>query len=359
MDDSICDWNGTINHYVMDISDEDSNNSSDSEWSSESRESDEESDKEWDLESEGNCVVLERMRAEAAQELVKLLEPSATEELMKPKTNKEWKEAGKSMRGVYTGSSAWTQRRKDKELQDKETKDAVEQQSPSVSIMRQFFKPAPSDVHLRPQPPPPNPVSNLKDFTSRLGYTSDDSETDSKNNSDSEIVTATSSPLLSGLISSSEPTPALASSTIMASEPHFTARLPPPLKRRKLEISYRVACQQRKDFRHKERELALKAVTKLIQSKRTTFDAGNNSLQATRACAAESCLRLVVNKGQSLTAASITAAEAFGLSSNHGARSVREWTGIWIKRRELPKSGRGTHAKTFSLLSDPVFLEGI
>ncbi|KAL0056655.1 hypothetical protein AAF712_016739 [Marasmius tenuissimus] len=126
IDDSICDWDGTINHYVMDISDEDSNNSSDSEWSSESRESDEESDEEWDLESEGNCVVLERMRAEAAQELAKLLEPSATEELMKPKTDKEWKEAGKSMRGVYTGSSARTQRRKDKELRDKETKDAVE-----------------------------------------------------------------------------------------------------------------------------------------------------------------------------------------------------------------------------------------
>ncbi|KAF9259458.1 hypothetical protein L218DRAFT_974626 [Marasmius fiardii PR-910] len=104
----------------------------------------------------------------------------------------------------------------------------------------------------------------------------------------------------------------------------------------------------------KERELALNAISKLLQSKTTSFDAGNNSLQAIRARTVESCLRLVVHNGHTLTTASVTAAEAHGLSSNYGSRSVRKWSMMWIKDRELSVSEQGSHAKTYTLFSDPV-----
>ncbi|KAL1743994.1 hypothetical protein HDZ31DRAFT_39713 [Schizophyllum fasciatum] len=97
----------------------------------------------------------------------------------------------------------------------------------------------------------------------------------------------------------------------------------------------------------------------LIRSKRAVFQAGDASLQAYRARAIESHLRMVVHNGRKHMEASEMAAEAQGFARKWGGRLVRHWVKRWINERELPESRRGCHAKTFSLLSDPAVREKI
>ncbi|KAJ7648920.1 hypothetical protein B0H17DRAFT_958733, partial [Mycena rosella] len=40
-----------------------------------------------------------------------------------------------------------------------------------------------------------------------------------------------------------------------------------------------------------------------------------------------------------------------------GSRLTRCWTAVWVKKRDLPESDRGRHAKTWSLLNDPEIKE--
>ncbi|KAJ7355303.1 hypothetical protein DFH08DRAFT_912378 [Mycena albidolilacea] len=98
-------------------------------------------------------------------------------------------------------------------------------------------------------------------------------------------------------------------------------------------------------------------IEKLIASKRTAFDAGQNSLQAYRARAIQSHLQMVVRNKRKAIEVSEIAAESQGFAPKWGGRMVRTWVGYWLKNRELPASVRGKHGKVFSLLDDPNICE--
>lgn len=181
---------------------------------------------------------------------------------------------------------------------------------------------------------PPLPLEARHSFADHVAYLSDeDSESepsdDDKSSSDLEL----------------ESIPAAASSLRIAAAP--------PRKRRKLDIPFRLQKQQARTKRADELKKALEAVEKLLRSKKTVFDGGERGLQARRTRAIESHLRLVVVNGHSFTVASETAAEANGFAVKWGSRQLRSWTRRWLLIRELPKSMRGRHSKTYSLLSDP------
>jgi hypothetical protein len=55
--------------------------------------------------------------------------------------------------------------------------------------------------------------------------------------------------------------------------------------------------------------------------------------------------------------ASAMAAETHSFAASWGSRLARQWTAGWVKRRVLPESDRGRHAKTWSLLNDPEIKE--
>ena len=52
--------------------------------------------------------------------------------------------------------------------------------------------------------------------------------------------------------------------------------------------------------------------------------------------------------------ASQAAAVGAMMARGWGGRQVRRWMHTWVKQRELLQSKRGTHAKTYSLVSDPI-----
>ncbi|KAJ6583707.1 hypothetical protein B0H10DRAFT_1654173, partial [Mycena sp. CBHHK59/15] len=80
-------------------------------------------------------------------------------------------------------------------------------------------------------------------------------------------------------------------------------------------------------------------------------------LQAKRVRVIQSTLHLVVRNKRKLMDASAMAAETNGFAVGWGSRLARSWTAAWVKRRELPESDRGRHAKTWSLLNDPEIKE--
>ncbi|KIL55377.1 hypothetical protein M378DRAFT_90974 [Amanita muscaria Koide BX008] len=136
-------------------------------------------------------------------------------------------------------------------------------------------------------------------------------------------------------------------------EPSFSIRPAPPLKRRRLDIPARVKIRKAREERQKKLVLALQDIEKLIKSKQDIFEAGQNGLQAYRARAIQSYLRMVVhNKRDGMTASQI-AAESQGFAVNWGSRMVRKWVRHWVEKRVLPISKRGSHTKSFSLISDP------
>jgi hypothetical protein len=98
---------------------------------------------------------------------------------------------------------------------------------------------------------------------------------------------------------------------------------------------------------------ALADMEKLLKSKKTEFVAGPRGLQARRALAIQSHLKLVVSNNQLFVDASEMAAETHGFAQKWGGRQLRSWTRNWAKTRQLPKSAQGKHAKVYLLLSDP------
>ncbi|KAL1689942.1 hypothetical protein GGG16DRAFT_34693, partial [Schizophyllum commune] len=193
----------------------------------------------------------------------------------------------------------------------------------------------------------------------------EDDEPSSTSRASTPIASAPSSSAPSSPSSTrgtASPAPAAASSSVVAGvrrKAVFRVQLAPARKRRKLEVPARVARQKRREERAKELKAGLIAIEKLIRSKWDVFQAGDASLQAYRARAIESHLRMVVNNGRKHMEASEVAAEAQGFARNWGGRLVRHWVKRWIDERELPESRRGCHAKTFSLLSDPAVREKI
>jgi hypothetical protein len=128
----------------------------------------------------------------------------------------------------------------------------------------------------------------------------------------------------------------------------------PPLKRRKLDISFRAQRKLDKEKRENERITALEAIEKLLKSKKTVFISGPSGLQAKRARTIQSYLALVVKRGHSSIDASECAAESHGFAPVWGGRQLRSWTRNWVSKRELPQSLAGRHAKVYSLLEDPM-----
>ena len=132
--------------------------------------------------------------------------------------------------------------------------------------------------------------------------------------------------------------------------PEFPVSEPPQLKRR---IPKRIARHNAKESHRRKLEAALKDIEKVIASKLTQFQAGRNGLQEYRARAVRSYLHMVVKNGRKRIDASRRAAESQGFSANWGSRLVRTWARAWVDSRALPKSDRGRHVKSYTLLSDP------
>ncbi|KAJ7695321.1 hypothetical protein B0H14DRAFT_3530210 [Mycena olivaceomarginata] len=110
---------------------------------------------------------------------------------------------------------------------------------------------------------------------------------------------------------------------------------PPPKKRvrRKLDIPARTARLVAREHRAKALQSGLQDIEKLIASKRTAFDAGQNSLQAYRARAIQSHLQMVVRNKRKAIEASEIAAESQGFAPKWGGRMVRTWVGYWLKNQ--------------------------
>ena len=113
---------------------------------------------------------------------------------------------------------------------------------------------------------------------------------------------------------------------------------PPPLKRRKLDVSYRVQRAEKRAARILDFTAALKDIDKMIRSKKTKFVSGPHGLQARRALAIRSHLRLVVKNGRFSIDASMRAAESHGFAAKWGGRNLRSWTRNWTRNRALPHS---------------------
>ncbi|KAH9165903.1 hypothetical protein EDB89DRAFT_2076344 [Lactarius sanguifluus] len=126
------------------------------------------------------------------------------------------------------------------------------------------------------------------------------------------------------------------------------------LKRRRLNVPLK---EQREDGRrraHEARTEALKDIKRVISSKKYTFEGGENGLQAYRARAIQACLHAMVDQKMGAIEASHAAAVGAMMAREWGGRQVHRWMHVWVKQRELPQSKRGTHAKTYSLVSDPI-----
>jgi hypothetical protein len=136
-------------------------------------------------------------------------------------------------------------------------------------------------------------------------------------------------------------------------ETRFQITQPPPLKCRRLDVPYRVGCQQLQEERRLLLEKALFDIEKLIASKKTKFEAGRGGLQARRAQAIQVYLFMVLKNKRKGVDASERAAEAQGFAAEWGGRLVRNWVRKWVDSQMLPKSKRGRHVKSFSLLEDP------
>jgi hypothetical protein len=98
------------------------------------------------------------------------------------------------------------------------------------------------------------------------------------------------------------------------------ARLPavPHTKQQRLEVPYRVQCKQRQEKRHEELEQAFHDIEKLLLSAKTRFSGGQNGLQACRACAIQSHLRLVTKQQRGFVDAAERAAESHGFAVKWG-----------------------------------------
>jgi hypothetical protein len=217
-----------------------------------------------------------------------------------------------------------------------------------VQVMHKMFLKPRAASRIMTLPPPqvttPAPVLEVKaptendvvaeHVTDLAGYLADSSSSSESDDDTEDMTHSTHSPITS-----------------------VSTRLPsvPPLKRPcRLEIPFLTQREDVKAERRKEMEAALSAIQKLLASKKTKLVSGPHGLQAHRTIAIEIHLRLVLKSGRSFIRASEHAAEASGFAEKWGGRQLHSWTRQWLKKRELPKSERGHHAKIASLLCNPV-----
>lgn len=183
--------------------------------------------------------------------------------------------------------------------------------TPALRFRSFFTKPSPASSQPSPAPsdslvPSPNDDTLGDDEPVFTGYLSDLSSEDSSSSSEEEADDERDKP--------------------------------PPAKRarRKLDVPARTVRICAREDRLKALQSGLKDIEKLIGSKRTEFDAGQNSLQAYRACAIQSHLQMVVNNKRKAIEASEIAAESQGFAAKWGGRMVQTWVRCWLKKRELP-----------------------
>ncbi len=62
----------------------------------------------------------------------------------------------------------------------------------------------------------------------------------------------------------------------------------------------------------------------------------------------------MVNQNIGVIEASQATAVGVMMVKGWGGHQVQWWMHIWVKGRELPQLKRGTHAKTYSLISNPI-----
>jgi hypothetical protein len=62
----------------------------------------------------------------------------------------------------------------------------------------------------------------------------------------------------------------------------------------------------------------------------------------------------VIKNGQLFAVALEMAAETHDFAPKWGGWQIHTWTKQWLKTRDLPKLLKGSHAKLYSLLNDPV-----
>ncbi|KAJ7205486.1 hypothetical protein GGX14DRAFT_367159 [Mycena pura] len=136
----------------------------------------------------------------------------------------------------------------------------------------------------------------------------------------------------------------------------------PTRKRRRLAVPVRVEREKKQHTVQDQREAALEAVNKVLDSKKKTLElsGGHNGLLAVRLRAIQSCLRLMVAKNKmGMMEASKTAALAHGFSAAWGSRLIRRWTQEYVKNRAFPQSERGCHSKLKSIFDDPLVLDAV
>jgi hypothetical protein len=330
---------------------------------------------------------------------VEVLQPSTFQRMHQSAreiTARGWNREGQS-RGTYTGTSERSQQRqrqraRDKEEQDKKTRETYvihtlssQATHPSPSCrkdamrFRDFFRP----VQRQPPAPlnPPQSAAPLSDVTlpsanthlvvsESIPFVLYDSELESEPESScsesesDELATAAQAVNEPHISDSNE-----GDARTFCGQKRFLPQVetirvhgypvivPPPRKRKKLDIPYRAARVLRKKQREEEAQKSLKDITRLLNSKKTEWDGSKvvsgRSLQAQRAQAIEAVLKMVVNDKERLMMAAQIAARYHSWSVAWSCRLVCRWTREWMKTRELPTSSCGFHGKTWSFLSDP------
>lgn len=190
--------------------------------------------------------------------------------------------------------------------------------NPQQVLMRQFFAPKPAPTASPPQTtalPEDNTalIVDFQSFAALAHYESDESDDESAELDDERQI---------------EVTAGLENEGLPFREKVETARLSgmaPLMKRRKLDVPYRESRRREKEKRVDILVDALDDLHKLLVSKRTKFISGPNGLQARRARAMESHLRLVIRNGLGWTEAAKQASIAHGFAANWGGRQLRGW----------------------------------
>jgi hypothetical protein len=83
--------------------------------------------------------------------------------------------------------------------------------------------------------------------------------------------------------------------------------------------------EKARESRQTALQKGLQAIEKLIKSKETKFSAGGSGMQAYRANAIQSHLRMVLNNGHKAIEASEIAAESQGFARKWGGCLVQKW----------------------------------
>jgi hypothetical protein len=112
-----------------------------------------------------------------------------------------------------------------------------------------------------------------------------------------------------------------------STEPYFRVHHPPPLKRQCCKISWHEAHHKKQEEWRRKLKQGLLDVEKLMVSKKTRFDAGDEGLQACWTHTIQSYLFMVVKNNQMGMKASAISAEAQRFSAKWGSHLISSGSG--------------------------------